>query len=549
LVDQRVVVDLESVQALALEDYAVEILAHEVGHHVYAPGSAADQFRLLARIRRALPTLERFAPLVANLYTDLYINDRLQRQGGLRMADVYRALKTHAQSAPAESRSRVWTLYMRVYEHLWRLDRGELGGDNGDDQLNADAWLGARLVRVFSKDWLAGAGRFATLLLPYLAKDEHGESLLDLLHDTKDAAEGCEPSGAQAIEDDEIDGAIHPVEDPRINGLDEEAADTEGAPKTPPDPGAHARGQAREPFDYGEILKAAGIKLSPHELAVRYYRERALPHLVSFPTRPSPDSPEPQLEGLEPWEIGEPFDELDWLQTVLQSPRVVPGLTTVRRQYGREPGETRERTPVDLDLYVDSSGSMPNPQFQTSFPALAGAVIALSALRVGARVQVTLWSGTRQFTHTNGFTRDETAVLSVLTAFFGGATAFPIHRLRDTYAARDAHARRVHLLMISDDGITTMFAGDEQGNNGWHVSAKALERGGAGGTMALNVPSGWQAAGGAGTWQDQLRRARREQGWDIHAVERLEDLLEFARAFSRRHYAAVAPAPAPERRA
>src|SRR5262245_38470124 len=95
LLDQRVVVDLETVHRLSLDDYGVEILAHEVGHHVYAPGNATDQFRLIGRIRRALPTLERFAPLVANLYTDLYINDRLQRHANLRIADVYRALERH----------------------------------------------------------------------------------------------------------------------------------------------------------------------------------------------------------------------------------------------------------------------------------------------------------------------------------------------------------------------------------------------------------------------------------------------------------------------
>ena len=58
--------------------------------------------------------------------------------------------------------------------------------------------------------------------------------------------------------------------------------------------------------------------------------------------------------------------------------------------------------PVDLDLYVDSSGSMPDPQLATSYLALAGAIVALSALRAGASVQATLWSGTGQVTVTNG---------------------------------------------------------------------------------------------------------------------------------------------------
>ncbi len=526
LLDQSVVIDLETTHQLGLDDYAVEILAHEIGHHVLAPATATDQFRLLARMRSALPTLERHAAMVANLYTDLYINDRLQRQANLRMADIYRRLAARDGQDPNTKPGAVWTLYMGIYESLWKLDKGSLGGPLGDERIETDAWLGARLIRVYAGDWMTAAGRFASLLLPYLVKDAENDAAIRLLLDTQGAAEGCEPSGAQNIEDDEANGAIHPSEDPSITGVDTVG---ESSHRT-----QNANGQARQPFDYGEILRAAGVKLSDHDIAVRYYRERALPYLVKFPSRPSVDSPEPQLEGLESWDLGDPLDEVDWLETVVQSPRVIPGVTTVRRVYGREPGRDVAREPVDLDMYVDSSGSMPNPQQQISYLALAGAVIALSALRAGSRVQATLWSGKRQVTHTDGFVREEEKILRVLTGFYGGGTAFPIHRLRDTFATRSTTARPVHILMISDDGITTMFDTDERGNSGWDVAAHALEMGRAGGTMALNIPRNWEAH--TSDFATDLRRARKTQHWNIHAIERMEDLLEFARAFSQRHY-------------
>ncbi|MDO8032357.1 VWA domain-containing protein [Janthinobacterium sp. SUN128] len=531
LLDQSVVVDLPLVTELGLDDYALEVLAHEIGHHILAPGSASDQFRLLARMRRALPTLEQHAPMVANLYTDLFINDRLQRQANLRMADIYRKLQQgRSAQADAKGSGGVWTLYMRIYENLWQLQKGELGGGSADERLDTDAWLGARLIRVYANDWMLAAGRFATLLLPYLVEDTDALSPSRYLLDTRDAARGCQTYGAQQIEDDEADGAIHPVHDKRISGLDGEEPVTEA-------PARQGGGQLREPFELGDILKASGVNLSDHEIAIRYYRERALPHLVAFPCRPAPESQEPQMEGLEAWEIGDPLEDIDWLQSVMQSPRPVPGVTTVRRVYGREPARATDAVPVDLDMYVDSSGSMPNPQAHTSFLTLAGAVIALSALRAGAKVQVTLWSGKNEVMQTPGFVRDEDMILGVLTEFFGGGTCFPIHRLRQTYAAR--RERPAHILMISDDGITTMFDKDELGNSGWDISAKALAQGGAGGTMALNLERGWEGAA-AHKWlqqtYDDLKRARREQGWDIHAVERYEDLLDFARAFSRRHY-------------
>lgn len=529
LLDQSVVIDLEAVHGYRLEAYAVEILAHEIGHHVLAPATVRDHFRLIARMRRALPSVEEHAAMVANLYTDLRINDRLQRQAGLRMADIYRLLAPRPGAGKdAPKQSPLWTLYMRIYEHLWQIERGQLAGADVDDVLDTDAWLGARLIRVYGADWMTGGGRFATLLLPYLLKKKVARPVARQLrawHDTGDAAGGCVPDGLSSL-DDEEDDAPHPVHDPLITG------DAVGAPQEQ-ERNEPSRGQLREPFEYGELLRAGGIKLGEQDIAMRYYRERALPYLVPFPTRPVPRVPEPEPEGLEPWAMGDPLDQIDWLQSVTISPFVVPGVTTVRRTHDAPPLVDHIVLPVDLDLYVDSSGSMPNPQHANSYMALAGAIVALSALRVGASVQVTLWSGKREVMGTTGFVRDEQQILRVLTGYLGGGTCFPIHRLRDTYAARPRQARLVHILMISDDGITTMFDQDERGASGWDIAAHALAAAGGGGTMALNLHPDWRTWGGS---MEMLRRAGTEQGWGVHQVTDLEQLLAFARAFSLQKY-------------
>ena len=125
LQDQAVVVSLPDVAAFHLEDYAVEILAHEIGHHVLAPANLTDHTRMIARMRWGLPTVEQQSPMVANLYSDLLINDRLQRGAGLRMADIYRAIVAGGDGGGA-----VWALYTRIYEILWSLERGSLGAQN-----------------------------------------------------------------------------------------------------------------------------------------------------------------------------------------------------------------------------------------------------------------------------------------------------------------------------------------------------------------------------------------------------------------------------------
>jgi len=544
--DQSVVVSLPEVVACGVSRFPVEVLAHEIGHHVLAPATLTDHGRMLARMRWALPTVERHAPMVANLYTDILINDRLQRSAGLRLADVYRTLGTREGGGGV-----VWALYTRIYEILWSLPRGSLGGGRTDDRLEGDAWLGTRLVRSYARDWLDGSGRFAALLLPHLLEDEKSAKLIEKLLDTRDAGAGGDPAGLVDEDAGERAGAVHPAQDPALSGIDDDEAEQKGVQPTEVSGRGGARGQAREPFQFGELLRAAGVVISDHDAAVKYYRERAAPNLIPFPTRRFPQSTDPLPEGLEPWDVGDALDAADWLQSVLQSPHIVPGMTTVQRVWGTAEGGEPARVPLDLDLYVDSSASMPNPQQFTSYPALAGAILCLSALRAGARVQATLWSGKNQCTTTRGFVRDSTDVLNVLTGYFGGGTQFPIHVLRQTYATRDAAARAVHILVISDDGVSTMFDYDERGGSGWDIARLALEGARGGGSLVLNVPDDWEKRSDdrsrnkypGGNWDVAVRRARDELGWHVHTVSSLAGLVEIARAFSRTRYGDVIEAP------
>ncbi len=538
LVDQRVVIDMQAVLASHVQDYPVHVLAHEIGHHMLAPANLNDHGRCLARVRYSLPTFENHAARISNLYTDLLINDHLFRNAGLSMVRIYQQIRRNNATAPV---SQIWWLYMRAYEILWSQQRGTLSDPNdrptGDASasIEADAHLVARLVRVYGRDWLDGSGRFAAICLPYLEQDAKAlEQQSAIWGDTKRAGDGGMPDGLTAIDPEELTGASHPVNDPRIN-----------PDARPPDASAKknaaAAGQHREPWQYGELLNGMGIKLSEDEVAARYYRERAIPHLVKFPVQLRPRSTDPQPEGTEPWDIGRPIDEADWIESLSISPVVIPGLTTVSRSYGESEGAQPKREPLFLDLYVDSSGSMPDPRRQISYLTLAGAILALSALRAGACVQATLWSGTRQFIKTNGFVRDEHEILKILCGFFGGSTAFPLHVLRDTFANRKPSAPTTHIMVISDDGADTMLANDEQGNPGLQVCASAIEAARGGGSLVLligkDVPAKLHEPEKPSNskWVREMRPLVK-QGWQVHAVSSWETLVTFARAFSQTNY-------------
>ncbi len=544
LVDQRVVIDLAQLCKGGLDAYAVQVLAHEIGHHIYAPGNLSDHVRSIARMRRALIDQGHRAPMIANLYTDLLINDRLQRSAELDMAAVFSHL---VRNDPTQT-SLLWRVYLRMYELLWALPSTSLCLQPLPDNAEGDARLGARLVRHYAGDWLRGAAPFAMLMYPHLIADKENNAALDKLMDTEGAGLHGEAYGLTEMDADENAG-VHPALDPALNGaalddaLPDAAADARA--KAAQASAQQSQGQARDPFEYGELLRAAGIKISPQLATIQYYRERALPHLIAFPTRPVPLSHELIPEGTSPWEVGEPFDEIDRLQSLLICPVPIPGITTVRRDYGLSPGSEPARAPIDLDIYVDSSGSMPNPAQSLSYPALAGAVIALSALRTGARVQVTLWSGKNQLMSTAGFVREEDAILAVLTGCIGGGTQFPLPKLRDSYAARTRFDRPAHILVVSDDGASTMFdSPDERGVSGFEVCRTALARARGGGTLVLQMEAGWETRKvRKGDPFDTIKQAKTD-GWDVFAVNTLEDLMQFALAFVRQNYGARADLPA-----
>jgi hypothetical protein len=546
--DQMVMVNLHQVRSLQIEDHALAILAHEIGHHVYVPGNLSDNARMFAAMKPVLFGLPTQAVhLAANLYGDLMINDRLQRRANVDVAAVYRRLRDLSQ----EETSETWRVYTRTYEHLWLLPSGTLAPSPISAEMNADALLIARLIRHYAARWLGGARRFACILYPYLQADEEKKAAQTFvclgLCDCQNPGGKEIPDGLSEIdpselgEDESFDRELAGVgDDEDLDKKDAKGRRKKRAPRKADntEPGKEGKGrpgkQFREPFEYGELLKALGLDIRDHEITTRYYRERALPHLIPYPARRPGRAKEPLAEGYETWETDEDVDKLDLFGSILRSPELVPGVTTLQRVFGEVPGSDPAPVPLDLDIYVDCSGSMPNPATTVSYLALAGTILALSALRAGARVQATLWSGAGQFETTAGFIRDEKRILGVITGYIAGGTAFPLNVLRDTYANRRPSDPAAHIVVISDDGVDTILSKDEKGTPGADLCALALQSARGGGTMVLNLaaPENWAA-------REQLQQL----GFRIHAVTDWEQLVAFARAFVRENYERRAAQP------
>lgn len=516
LSDHTIVLDIEKILQHGLEDYGLEILAHELGHHVYCPADLTAHARMLIAIQKSLFEYKQHASMVANLYADLLINTRLFREYSLRIDEVY-------QKTGIETKDELWLLYMRSYEILWALPSSTLAvfqDKKGNRKpipanIEGDAQLVNRLIRNYARDWHNGAARFASICMPYFMKENNntrGKAAIWL--DAELPGKGSDmPSGLADIDTAAITGIKeHPSQLSEPSELEKIKAES---------------GQAITPFEYGQLLRSMGIDLTNTEIFSRFYKERALPNLVPFPVEESQVAGEPLVEGTEIWGVGDPFHEIDWVATASRNPVVIPGYTTLKRVFGVTEGAEPDRLPVNLDVYIDCSGSMPNPHHALSYLTLAGVILSLSALRMGAAVQATLWSGAGQFITTGRFLRNEKQVLAVVCDYLSGATAFPVHILRDTYLnGAYKEKRKTHILVISDDGVTSMFNKDEKGNKGFDIAQKAMQVAGGGGTFVLNL---YRTEDN----YPELKQAR-DIGFDIHQVQNWQDLVEFSKAFARR---------------
>ncbi|MBN1185557.1 MAG: hypothetical protein JXB49_24940 [Bacteroidales bacterium] len=523
LVDHRIVVDVEKLVREGVEDFSIEILSHEIGHHIYAPANLYDSARLLTKMRWALADIEDRAPMAANIYTDLLINDMLQRSKQLNIAGVFQKLDAKANP------SLLFTFYLRIYEYLWRMDRGSLATatDLHSPRIDADASLAASLIRSYSKNWLDGGGRFAALLYPYLWEAEEykkGRKSILIHLDAENAGEGGGIiSGLAEIDPEDYEGAIDPRGETGNDGSKKAAVSGLGIKENK---GEGPKQRYLNPGVYIDLYKQVNPKVDEQELINNYYREIALPYLVDFPLEATNPLSMTQLEGTESWDISDPVEEIDWIETAVNSPNIFPGYNTVKRTYGQEEDDAEKSKPLDVYIGIDCSGSMGNPRVNFSWPVLAATIIGLSALRAGAKVMGCLSGEPGSFMETDGFTFSDKEVLTVLTSYLGTGYAYGVPRLNTPFG--ELYKRGSHVIVVSDDDLFSMLdAKDKNQPSNWSVIEKALQNAGGVGTLVLHSK---------GEWRPNEQKRLRDMGWNIYFVTNEEELLYFATEFSKDHY-------------
>ena len=529
LTDHRIVINIEEIIERGITEYGIEVLAHEIGHHIFTPANLYDNAILLNRIRFALPGIEDRAPMISNLYADFLINDKLQRINKLRMSKVYQAINSE------DNFSEFWTLMMRTYEYLWRLNRGELATNLSfhSKKIDADASLLASLIRSYAKNWIHGGGRFAVMVYPYLMDDktfQEARKKILILLDAEDAGAGAmDISGMTELDLEGYDEVIDMRKE--ALGLQEgEGVKTESLGTEKNELGGQGpRNGYMGPGNYIDLMKQVNPKADEQRLINAYYKEIALPHLIDFPVEISENVSLDLPEGLETWDIGDAIEEVDWLQSAILSPALIPGLTTQKRTYGSDSDNAIAESPLNVYIGIDCSGSMMNPKQNFSWPVLAATIIGLSALRAGASVMGCLSGEPGDYLETDGFIADETDLLTTLTSYLGTGYAYGIERLRKPF--EEEPTKKSHIVIVTDNDIFSMLESDTQTNQThWELAEIALKNAGGHGTMVLHSHTDYNK-----NFVIRLEKI----GWKVYYVTNETELLKFAFEFSQQNYAYV----------
>ncbi|MDQ4113500.1 MAG: VWA domain-containing protein [Actinomycetota bacterium] len=528
------------------EGHLTSVFAHEIGHHVLSPSTRVDSLKIRQQMARVIDLYDRQHRLdlvaasgfCANLWSDMLINDRVMQLQRARLApdetpdmvQLTRALAapTLAKGLRGAEDNELWWVVQRAYELLWRLPEGDLAWpepptrwktDYEQQLRNArrrvrsskskqrneayqakrevaeleydpragldpahDATTVADVVRTLAADPVSGAVPWAMVMAPYLLL---GFKSSGCHEDSPGAPSAAELAGA--IGDPRLQTPLVHPDDAEVVLADDDAAAA-----------ADASGQALGLARTLELMAGA----DPNAVMAAWYEAEARPHVAPLVQRglapAGPAIPGP----LEEWELGDDLSELDWPATLTTGAVFVPGVTTRRRTFiADEPEPAYE--PVLLDLYLDSSGSMTNPQ-RGSAAIVAGTILSLSVLRGGGRVRVTSWSSAGQVAGESAYTRDRVEIMRQLTTYFGGGTTFPLDLLRARYPAQRPTEGQRHLVVLSDAGLDTFLG---RGQEEYADVAPAVRRVIDTGSLMI-----------IGHWRGQAREQAERLGYDVAEI-------------------------------
>ncbi len=410
---RQVVVNYPLLTRLGARGSLAAVLAHEIGHHVRFPHTLGEAAQIQALEQRLIPGL---GHSLANLFYDLLVNEHVGRTHAPQLAAVYRGFT----SAPgAEAVSPLFGFYLAVYEELWGLPAGNLSSEKSARQLEkqypgfrADARL---FVQTFYS--LATVQRqfvyFCSRFIRYVPEPQKLAFHIPLAGDLPQPGPDDLDSVVRGAGEQEADDALREAREEgwlKDGGLEDQK-------ETDP------LGQVNRVTSHLPGHQKAAFKLA---LVSKHYKRLVDQHLIELPGTPRPQEPlVPTVP--EDWQWGDSPGEIDWTLSVLQQGHLA-GLQPLKREREPDPPPPAATDFPAVEIYLDTSGSMPDPQNALNCMTLAAQVLAASALRRNGIVRGVVYSSGKPLL--SEWLYDEEKARLFFLHYAGGGTDYPFALLR-----------------------------------------------------------------------------------------------------------------------
>jgi hypothetical protein len=158
---------------------------------------------------------------------------------------------------------------------------------------------------------------------------------------------------------------------------------------------------------------------------------------------------------LEDWQLEDPAQAIDWLATLRLRGREIGAALPLKRLYEAErDGEDVRFMEARMEIYLDVSGSMPNPCLAINPMTLAAQILVTATIRAGGQARLALYSHTT-LRHWD-WCRSEAELSGFLMHYIGGGTAFPFDVLSES--TRELAGRQPIRVVITDQDFDVNVA-------------------------------------------------------------------------------------------
>lgn len=469
--------------SLGLEDCLEAVLAHELGHCVRYPGTLATYARLRLLERQIIPLRRKdFAPDKSDEFRDeeLFGRNRRQRNYGLRpleekteslrayqaeaysfvnlfadvMINIYlgaghlrdQLVKIYSSLVKSSDKfleDRPFLFILGLYEEAWLLRPGTLLPRDAASHFKEWAYVSRAPLnyradaQILVEKLFLNRGNIYSEFLCFLgtvmryALDGHIRSARPMTNVTDDlSAMPTVEDWAEALtptvrERHAVDQAVS--ED--WLGTKDDTKDDETNPA--PFRGDWLEGGESERIQKGAIedritglpgYATENMELIPEVMAAYYRKEAARYVIPPFQHLILGDPLVPT--NTEEWQIGDEANEIDWMATLLSRGEQLGGAMPLKRI--RVPEYEGAETPMydsRLEMYLDVSGSTPDPRLTKNPLTLAAQILASGTIRSGGAVRPIVYSGS-PVVHWP-WCRSELELSRFLMHYIGGETRFP----------------------------------------------------------------------------------------------------------------------------